>query len=115
WLLGYDSTEIVGVRNFWRRLFHAGDLDRAQNHLRDALEACAVHVEQEYRLCGKDGHYRWFFSLMRIEYDDRSRPMTILWYCGDISDRRAAEQALLETEEHTKAILRTANDAFVRM
>ena len=115
WLLGYDVSEIVGVRNFWRRLFHASDLDRAMGHLHDALNACAVHVEHEYRLCGKDGRYRWFFSLMRIEYDDRSRPVTILWYCNDISDRRAAQQALLETEERTRAILRTANDAFVGM
>jgi len=115
WLLGYDVSEIIGVRNFWRRLFHASDLDRAVDHLHDALSACAVHVEHEYRLCGKDGRYRWFFSLMRIEYDERSRPITILWYCSDISDRRAAQQALLETEERTRAILRTANDAFIGM
>jgi PAS domain S-box-containing protein len=115
WLLGYDVSEIIGVRNFWRRLFHASDLDRAVDHLHDALSACAVHVEHEYRLCGKDGRYRWFFSLMRIEYDERSRPVTILWYCSDISDRRAAQQALLETEERTRAILRTANDAFIGM
>jgi PAS domain S-box-containing protein len=115
WLLGYDVSEIIGVRNFWRRLFHASDLDRAVEHLHDALSACAVHVEHEYRLRGKDGRYRWFFSLMRIEYDERSRPITILWYCSDISDRRAAQQALLETEERTRAILRTANDAFIGM
>ena len=115
WLLGYDVSEIIGVRNFWRRLFHAGDLDRAMGHLHEALSACGVHIEHEYRLGGKDGRYRWFFSLMRIEYDDKSRPVQILWYCSDISDRRAAQQALLETEERTRAILRTANDAFVGM
>jgi PAS domain S-box-containing protein len=50
---------------------------------------------------------------MRVEYDDGGRLMAILWYCIDISDRRAAEQALLDSEERTRAILRTANDAFV--
>ena len=58
WLLGYDVSEIISVCNFWRRLFHVSDLDRAVAHLHDALSACAVHVEHEYRLCGKDGRYR---------------------------------------------------------
>jgi len=115
WLLGYDLKEIIGVRNFWRRLLHPDDLDRAARHLREAFTAATVQMEEEYRMRAKDGRYRWTFSLMRIEYDDRVRPTTILWYCGDISDRRAAEQALLESEERTKQILRTANDAFVAL
>src|SRR6185503_6824460 len=77
--------------------------------------AAAVQVEEEYRMRAKDGRYRWTFSLMRMEYDDKVRPTTVLWYCGDISERRATEQALLESEERTKAILRTANDAFVAL
>ena len=112
-LLGYGQSEIVGVRNFWRRLIHQEDLERAAADLRQALETHAVHVPQEYRFRSKDGRYHWFFSLMRVEYDDAGRAMRILWYCIDISDRRAAEQALLESEERTRAILRTANDAFV--
>ena len=113
WLLGYGIDEIVGVRNFWRTLLHQDDLDRAATHLRESLEAHAAQIPQEYRFRSIDGRYRWFFSLMRVEYDDAGRPTTILWYCIDISDRRAAEQALLDSEERTRAILRTANDAFV--
>lgn len=112
WLLGYEPDEVVGVRNIWRRLLHPEDMDRAAGHLGEALAACAVQVEEEYRLRAKDGRVRWCFSLMRIEYEGK-RPAAILWYCGDISDRREAEQALLESEERTRAILRTANDAFV--
>jgi PAS domain S-box-containing protein len=113
WLLGYDVSEVVGVRNIWRRMLHPDDLERAARHLREAFEASSVQIEEEYRLRSKEGRYRWFFSLMRVEYDEGARPVTILWYCGDISDRRAAEQALLDSEERTRAILTTANDAFV--
>ena len=115
WLLGYDLSEIIGVRNFWRRLLHPEDLDRAARHLQEAFTTAAVQIEEEYRMRAKDGRYRWTFSLMRVEYDEKVRPTALLWYCGDISDRRAAEQALLESEERTKAILRTANDAFVAL
>ena len=50
---------------------------------------------------------------MCVEYSGAGRALRILWYCIDISARRAAEQALLENQERTRAILRTANDAFV--
>jgi len=112
-LLGYEPPEIVGVRNFWRTLLHQDDLDRAASDLRLALESRARQIPQEYRLQSRDGRYRWFFSLMQVEYDERGRTERILWYCIDITDRRAAEHALLENEERTRAILRTANDAFV--
>jgi PAS domain S-box-containing protein len=112
-LLGYNVNEIVGVRNIWRRMVHPDDLERATRHIREAFESTGVQIEEEYRLCSKEGRYRWFFSVMRVEYDEGSRPVTILWYCGDISDRRAAEQALVDNEERIRAIIRTANDAFV--
>jgi PAS domain S-box-containing protein len=114
-LLGYQPSEVVGVRNFWRRVLHPDDLERATRHLRDAFEASSLQIEEEYRLRSKEGRYRWCFSVMRVEYDEKARPTAILWYCGDISDRRAAEQALLDSEERIRAILRTANDAFVAM
>ena len=69
WLLGYQRREIVGIRNFWRTLLHPDDLERAALHLRHALEAQTVQIREEYRFRSEDGRYRWFFSLMRVEYE----------------------------------------------
>jgi signal transduction histidine kinase/CheY-like chemotaxis protein len=66
-----------------------------------------VQIEQEYRCCGKDGRYRWFFNLLRIEYDDEARPTAILGYALDIAERKAAEEearvAKLEAERASRA------------
>jgi PAS domain S-box-containing protein len=112
-LLGFSPAELTGVR--WPTLLHPDDVAQAEARLVQALGSQDTEIKKEYRLRASDGGFRWFYSLMRAEYDHRGRPLTILWYCHDIGDRRAAEQALVESQEQYHAILRTANDAFIGM
>jgi len=107
WLLGYTADEVVGVPGFWEAIIHPDDRATVIGGLRHAVEATVVQIEQEYRCRGKDGRYRWFFNLLRIEYDDDSRPAAILGYALDIADRKAAEEearlAKLESERASRA------------
>jgi PAS domain S-box-containing protein len=107
WLLGYTADEVLGVPGFWESIIHPDDRDEAMKRLRDAIENTVVQIEQEYRCRGKDGRYRWFFKLLRIEYDDHAHPTGILGYALDIADRKAAEEearlAKLESERANRA------------
>src|SRR5581483_7168196 len=98
-LLGYEPGQVIGVRNFWRSLLHQDDLGRAAADIRQALEHRDAQIPQEYRFRSAEGRYRWFFSLMHVQYGHAGSPARILWYCIDISARRAAEQALLDSQE----------------
>ncbi len=104
WLLGCSAQEIM-QSDFWAHHIHPDDRDRVSDGVRAALASHAVQIEQEYRLRGKDDRYRWYFSLMRIEYDADMRPTSILRYCLDISDRKQAEDARAESERRLQAIL----------
>jgi PAS domain S-box-containing protein len=107
WLLGYTTDEVIGVPGFWESIIHPDDRAQAIGQLRDAIESTVVQIEQEYRCRGKDGRYRWFFKLLRIEYDDHAHPTGILGYALDIADRKAAEEearlAKLESERANRA------------
>jgi PAS domain S-box-containing protein len=107
WLLGYTVDEVVGVSGFWEAIIHPDDRATVIDGLKAAIEATVVQIEQEYRCCGKDGRYRWFFNLLRIEYDDDARPTAILGYSLDIAERKAAEEearlAKLESERASRA------------
>jgi PAS domain S-box-containing protein len=92
WLLGYSPDEVVGVEGFWEQLVHPADRARMVVAVRDAMAAMVAQTEQECRCRGKDGRYRWFLTLLRIEYDAESRPVAILGYALDIGDRKAAEE-----------------------
>ena len=105
WLLGYDVAEIVGVPDEWDHIIHPADRQRVEDQVKAAVEEGTVQIEQEYRLRGKDGRYRWFFSLMRVDYDAAGHPETMLLYCLDIADRKVAEEARAESERRLQAIL----------
>ena len=94
WLLGYAQEEVVGVPGFWESIIHPDDRASVVARLRDAMRATVVQIEQEYRLRAKDGRYRWFFNLLRIDYDADAKPVGILGYALDIADRKAAEEDL---------------------
>ena len=105
WLLGYTPDEVIGVPGFWERIIHPDDHDRVFGRLRAALDETVAQIEQEYRCRSKDGRYRWFFNLLRIEYDAAGLPTGILGYALDIADRKAAEAELHQANAFLDSIV----------
>ncbi|HXG72458.1 MAG TPA: response regulator [Gemmatimonadaceae bacterium] len=107
WLLGYTIEEVLGVPGFWEAIIHPEDRSLVMGRLSAAFDETVVQIEQEYRCRIKVGRYRWFFNLLRIEYDADARPTGILGYALDIEDRKAAEEearlAKLESERANRA------------
>lgn len=115
WLLGYSLDEIIGVRGFWEEIIHPDDRARVVTTLRSAMEGIVAQVEQEYRCRSKDGRYRWFFNLLRIDYDPDARPVAVLGYALDISDRKAAAEELRQANVFLDSIVENLpNMVFVK-
>jgi PAS domain S-box-containing protein len=110
WLLGYTREEATGIPGFWEDLIHPDDRERVVGRLRDAMEAVVAQIEQEYRCRSKDGRYRWFFTLLRIDYDGDARPTAILGYALDIADRKAAEEEVRQANTFLDSIVENLPD-----
>ena len=105
WLLGYAPEEAIGVEGFWERILHPEDRVRLFTALADATTAVVSQLEQECRYRGRDGRDRWFFTLLRIEYDDEARPIAVLGYALDIADRKAAEEQVRQSRAFSDSII----------
>lgn len=86
---GY-SLEDVRKEDFRARVFHPDDVERLREE-RDLALTRAVPFENEQRVRGKDGTYRWFLFRYKPLLDEQGR--IDRWYTAafDIEDRKQAE------------------------
>src|SRR5262249_14916364 len=72
------------------RFFHPEDVERLRKERREALQR-PVLFENEQRVLGKDGKYRWFLIRYNPLLDEQGR--IDRWYAAatDIDDRKRAE------------------------
>ena len=77
--------------------------------------ALAEHFETgaEFRLICRNGLVKWVTASFQPIYDDSGVSMGSRWSIRDISDRKKAEQRLMESEIRFRSVTQTAADAIV--
>ncbi len=91
-ILGYLPEELIGRDSY--ELFHPDDVERIKQSHHDVLEHRNNTIS--YRLRHKDGHYVWLES--SVTWFDAGPNQEIIVVSRDISARRAAEQALRDSQ-----------------
>src|SRR5215475_3813885 len=93
-VLGYTGLTLDDARkeDYRARVFHPEDVERLREERREALTR-PVPFENEQRVLGKDGKYRWFLIRYNPLLDEQGR--VDRWYVAafDIEDRKRVEDA----------------------
>jgi len=102
-LTGYNSIEFIENSNFWSEHVHPEDLPRILGELPGIFEK--EYHAYDYRFLHKNGHYFWVHDEMKLIKDKEGNPLEIVGYLTDITERKKAEQALLESEKKYRRII----------
>jgi PAS domain S-box-containing protein len=119
-----DALEYTGLSldelqsdDFRDRVFHHEDVLRLQEDRQKSLSG-TIPFENEQRVLGKDGKYRWFLIRCSPLLDGNGK--VVRWYATptDIEDRKRAQEALrnaLDQVQKSEAKLRQVIDTIPTM
>jgi PAS domain S-box-containing protein len=110
-IYGYTPEEIVSAgEQLWFNRIHPEDIGRVRTAFDDLFQN-GKPLNIEYRIQRKDGTWIWLSDRSISAYSIDGT----LWANGvfsDITERKRAEELILQNEEQHRAILQTAMDGF---
>ncbi|MBZ0268890.1 PAS domain S-box protein [bacterium] len=104
---GYRMDEVCeDPRRFVRGITHPDDLDRVLDKVYSHVDRGpgAGPITMSYRIRRADGETRWVSDTMAIEFDERGALHRLSGVITDITERKQAERALLESQERVRAL-----------
>jgi PAS domain S-box-containing protein len=107
----FELSAEVAALGIPRQVFvarvHPGDLDEVRAGLRLALTG-AQDFSAEYRVMQSDGSVRWVMAVGRCVKDEEGKPLRVHGLTLDITERKAKEEALRESEARFHSIYETS-------
>ena len=103
-MLGYDADELRQGFETFRQLLHPDDRESVLQQASHLSDNPNLKYEQEFRLRGKDGKYRWILSRGHvIARDADNKPLRALGTHTNITARKQAELAVSRLNEELLA------------
>ena len=97
-LLGYENHELTNRYGTFFSRVHPDDTSRVEAAIQAHLEQ-NVPYNIDHRLRTKSGDYRWFNVRGNTERDNQGKALLMSGAITDITERKRAEEALLESQE----------------
>jgi two-component system CheB/CheR fusion protein len=114
-ILGYTLAELEPISiETWQSLAHPDDFKRSAELLERHLAGELASYDCECRMRHKNGHWVWVLDRGKIiTRTDDGKPLMMFGTHTDITERKRAEEALLESEARIRAITDSAHDAIL--
>jgi PAS domain S-box-containing protein len=94
-LFGLDTQKDKASFEVWQAILHPEDREKAASKIDEALKSRSF-LDNEYRLVRPNGQVVWINALGHAEYDNQNQPVRMTGICIDITERKRAEEVLLE-------------------
>ena len=102
-MLGYERAEVLDV--LFRDIAHPDDVAEERGLVAAALAGDIDSLEREKRYVGKDGSIRWARVRTELVRDHAGEPLYFVAHVQDISERRAAQDLLRDSERTLRSVI----------
>ncbi|MDP3082437.1 MAG: PAS domain S-box protein [Rubrivivax sp.] len=106
--LGCADDDVGDSFEEWRSRIHPDDLDRALRTLGDYQQQHGPDYRSELRLRHRSGSYRHILSRATLVLDDHGQALRMMGTHVDVTERKAAESALRDSEARFRATFEQA-------
>lgn len=109
----YTGTTLEEMQGWgWKQVHHPDHVERVVERIQHSWDT-GEPWEDTFPLCGRDGEYRWFLS-RALPIRDASGSI-VRWFGTntDITDFRAAQQALRDSEVRYRRLFQSAQDGIL--
>src|SRR5262249_58370528 len=89
--------------DFWRNAVHPDDFSRVEAEFGQLFEKGSHNLE--YRFRKNDGEYCWVSDELRLVYDKAGNPDEVVGSWSDITERKAAEEAIAAARSQVEQLL----------
>jgi len=94
---GYSPQEFLDDPTFWITHIYPDDRKSVLENLSDIPEK--DHHVQEYRFLYKNGSYHWLYDEFKVMRDASNKPIELIGYWLDVTDRKKAEEEKKKLQE----------------
>ena len=112
-MMGFSENEMPDDLSEWDIRVHPDDKEKTYQNINCHINGETDCYENEYRLLCKNNTYKWFLDRGKIiSYNSDKKAARMIGILSDITDRKKAEQALIESESSLRESNNTKDKFF---
>ncbi|NTW23842.1 MAG: PAS domain S-box protein, partial [Lentimicrobium sp.] len=112
-MLGYESGEFENNINTWKSLLHADDYEMAAQSIQACIDNTSPKISVDIRMKAKDGSWCWVLVRGKaVKRDEAGKAVRLIGTTIDITERKTAEETLIESERKYHKLVDTMHESF---